>query len=376
MRNHKMIFTLLAGLTMITTSSIYGQIIYGQPASGNVRPVYSYWSVEGDSTKTDISQLMIPMTGFIPVQENMELRFFAANASNSADYDGTEYKLSGLTDLRLQMNTSLSDDRVLLSAGLNLPTGKKKLSHDEEQPVMSILTQNYLSFPLRRLGEGFGLNVLAGVATSTGKNRLGASVMYQLNGAYEAYEGDGDYTPGNMFSVSAGIDNSSDALGLKAEVIFTTFGTDQLEGRKVFKQSDQIELRGGGIYGKKNYSFEADMRYLIRGRNERYDAEETLDYRLKVYGNELAVTGRYAYHPDQKWSLAPSFELRFISGNEFEDASKMGGAKNIGLGIDYGRTIGEGINAGLGFKYYTGSADDGNLDLSGFRLSASITTAF
>ncbi len=366
----------LAAILLITGSSAMGQIIYGQPASGNLRLIYSHWSLDMGSTKTEISQLMVPVSGFIPVQENMELRFFTADASNTATYDGTDYTLSGLSDMRLQLNNSFADDRYLLSLGLNLPTGKKKLSHADEQPVMTLLTQNYLSFPVRRLGEGFGLNVLAGAATTSGNSRLGGSIAYQINGSYVAYEGDGDYKPGNMFSVGINADTRSEMAVLSGDMTFTTYSTDKLDSRKVFKQSDQFEIHVGGVYGATGYDLRGDVRYLIRGRNESYNPDETVGYRLKVYGNELAVSGSYSYHPQTAWYVSPLFELRFISANEFETTSKLGKANNIGFGAEFGHTLGSGFDAGLGFKYYTGSADGGNIDLTGYRLSATIQADF
>lgn len=376
MPNHKSnLAVALAAIMILTASPSWGQLIYGQPISGHLRPIYSHWSLETDSTAEDISQLTIPVSGFIPLQDNLELRFFTATASSKLESGDEEYTFSGMSDLRLQINSAFSDDRFLLSAGFNLPTGKKKLSHEDEQPVMALLTQNYLSFPSRRLGEGFGLNLLAGAAITSGTSRLGGTVMYQLNGSYEAYEGDGDYTPGNMFSASANADTRSGNLILAGDIIFTTFGTDKYDGRKVFKQSDQLELRAGAGYALDNYGFDAELRYFIRGRNDRFKTDETLDYRLKVYGNEFSAAGRFTYRPGPNWYLAPLFDLRLISGNEFEDERRLGNANNIGFGFDLGYLVAAGFDFGIGFKYYTGSADGGNIDLSGYQLSAGITAS-
>jgi hypothetical protein len=377
MPNHKIVtLVFLALIVSLMTSYATGQIVYGQPVSGNLSVVYSHWSLEQDSIKTDISQFAIPIYGLVPLQDNVEFRFFAANASNTVDWSGTEYKLSGMSDTRLQLNSSLAEDRILLSAGINLPTGKKKLSHADEQPVMAVLTQNYLNFPLRRLGEGLGVNLLAGAAMTSGETRLGGSIMYQINGSYEAYENDGDYKPGNVFSLSAGVDTRADKLALMADFSFTTYSADKREDLKEFKQSDQLGFHVGAVYGTAEHVLQGDIRYLARGRNERYRADETLDYRLKVYGDEFSFFGQYTYHPDPMWHVGPLVELRFISGNEFEDDNKLGSAKNIGFGAEFGRNLGEGFDFGIGFRYYTGNADDGNIDLTGYRFTVGLLAAF
>jgi len=383
MRNRKLFTALiLSGLIMALAAPARSQIAYGQPTSGNLKLYYSHWQIENDSVTTDISQLSLPVNAFVPLQDNLEMRLFVANASNNIDQEyqaastpDADYSLSGLSDMRLQLNRAFSDDRFLFSLGLNLPTGKKSLSHEDEQPVMNVLTRNYLSFPIRRLGEGFGVNLMTGAATSFGNHRLGATLTYQFNGSYEAYEGDGDYSPGNMFSLGINAETGQENWKLFGNIAYTTFGTDQLEDRKVFKQSNQLELYGGMVYSGQTYALQGQARYLVRGRNERYDENEILDYRLKVYGNEFSLNGKYTYSPNRTWFVAPQMELRFIAGNEFEDANASGSASNIGFGAEYGRPIGEGINIGFGLIYYSGSADGGNIDLSGYRLSVGLTAA-
>ncbi len=102
------------------------------------------------------------------------------------------------------MNQSLAQDQVLLGVGVNLPTGKTGLSLDDDWVVMNYLSQTFLSFPVRRLGGGFGLNLTAGAAKEAGDYRLGASATFDLAGSYEAYTGQGDYKPGNTLGATVG----------------------------------------------------------------------------------------------------------------------------------------------------------------------------
>jgi hypothetical protein len=376
MHNHNRIAALAIIIVLATAAPAISQIVYGQPMSADLRVIYSHWSQKDESGTTTINQWVIPITGLVPLKDNLEMRFYAANASNSLDSGKSEYRLSGFSDVRLQINSSLANDRILLSAGFNLPTGKKELSRITERPVMAVLTENYLGFPIRGLGEGLGLNLLVGVATAVGNSRMGASVMYQYNGPYKAYEDEADYKPGDMLSIDAGGDTKAGELALEGGVTYTTYTTDKVDERKVFKQSDQLDLHVGGNYKTGSCRLLADVRYLIRGRNTRYDPDQVIDYRLKVYGNELAFAGGVTWTPQPAWYVTPLVELRFIDGNEFDDQRKIGPSNNLGVGIEGGRTIMDNIDFGVGFKYYTGSADDGNIDLSGYRLSAGLTAAF
>lgn len=372
MQNRKLTIIIFAVIITGMTAPTAGQIVYGQPTAGDLRVMYTHWSDESDSVTYDVDQFAIPLVGFIPLQENLELHFYAASASTTLDAGGTDYDIAGFTDMRLQVNHSLVEDQVLVSLGVNLPTGKKTLSVSEERPVMEILTQNYLSFPIRRFGEGFGANVLVGLAAASGNARYGGTVSYQFNGPYEAYEGRGDYSPGNMLMASASADTRADAWTLGADVSFTTYAADKVEDRKVFDQSDQFDIHAGVRYDDETYAFHSDIRYLIRGRNTRYDVNEAVFDQLKFYGNEFYLSARFAYSPNKLWFFAPLADLRLIAGDEYG----FGPSNTVGVGLEAGRTITEGLTFGAGFKYFMGSADDGNIDLSGYQATAGLLAAF
>jgi hypothetical protein len=372
MQNHKFLIIITAAVgILLSASSASGQIIYGQPPWAGTRLIYSHWSLDSSGSTVEINQFMLPVSGFVPVKDNLEVRFYMANASNDVDDSVGSYSMSGLSDLRLQINQSLAEDRILTSVGINLPTGKKKLNLIEERLVMNYLSQNYLSFPIRRLGEGIGLNFLIGAAAASGETRYGASVMFQLNGAYEAYEGDGDYNPGEQLSISAGAETKLSDILLNANMIFSTYSVDKLDGNKIFKQSRQLDIVLGGSYSTKRYAISAGMRYLIRDRNTRYvpDSTEAISDQLKIFGNEFSFDTRFSWMPSEMWYIMPMMDLRVIAANEIDN----GGSNIFGLGIETGRKLGKAIEAGVGLKYMTGSAGDGKFDLSGFQFSTSLT---
>ncbi|MBD3402003.1 hypothetical protein GF420_03835, partial [candidate division GN15 bacterium] len=152
-------------LCLFAGTTARAQIVYGQPASGDLQLTYYSWTVTQGETERTISQLAFPLTGFVPAGENFDITLYAANASTTLDVDDGEQSLSGLSDVRVQANRAFADDQLLLSAGVNLPTGKTALDLEEEYFVLQALSQNYLEFPVRRYGEGFGFNVLLAGAT-------------------------------------------------------------------------------------------------------------------------------------------------------------------------------------------------------------------
>jgi len=377
MQNRKMlILGGMALLLLLCTSTVFGQIVYGQPSSGGARIVYTHWKLDQtDGTENTINQFLVPVTGFFPLKENLEAKVFMASSSNTLDAGSTDYSLNGLSDMRVQISQSVAEDQVLFSLGVNLPTGKHALSldaSDGEALVMQTLTSNYLNFPLRRLGEGFGLNMLVGAAASSENFRYGASMMYELTGAYEAYEGKGDYNPGNMFNITVGIDTQRDRMAYVGDVSFTTFGTDKLEDIKVFRQSRSLDFHAGAIYTAEKYKITNDVRFLSRGRNTTYSYDDStsvsIEDQLKFYGNEFDYTGAISFPIFTNWSMSPGVDLRLIGDNELNSGS----ATIFGIGSGFNRAFGQTSALGFALKYYTGSANGGDVDISGYQLSISL----
>ncbi len=360
---------IIAAIIMFACSGASAQIIYGTPTTGGIQFLYTDWTIKNGDAKTTISQSTIPLTGFVPLQENLEAQFYAASSFNSLTRSGTDFTMSGLTDVRVMLNRSFSDDRFLASVGLNLPVGKKKLSLDDEWVVVEYLSQNFLNFPVRRLGQGLGVSLMLGGVGALGQLKCGGGIMYQVNGSYEPYKGFKNYNPGDMFSINGGTEYNKDNLTLSTNLIYSTYSTDNVNGDKVFSQGDEVNFSVGGLLKQKKYDATAAVHYTWRGRNATYDTTGSVIERLKFYGNEFSVGTVVTWYPVQDWSVSPGIDYKIIASNE----NGFGDSKIFGFGARFGRQLSENTDVGLGVKFYTGKADDSRLDLSGTQITAGIS---
>ncbi len=369
----KTTFTALALLLVLAgASAVQGQIVYGQPTAGNLRAVYNSWTLDENGSETTISQFMFPVTGFVPLDEDFELSFYAANSTNNLEAAGTEYKLSGLSDVRLQVNHSFSEDHLLVTAVVNLPTGKKELDFGEEWQVLQALSTNYLSFPMQRFGEGFGFSLLLGGATMLGDNtRGGAGIMYQFVGSYKPYGGFGDYNPGDLISVNAGLDIERGSSVWSLDAIYTMYGEDKVNSLSSFKQSPQFDIRFSGRNAGEKFSLSGLVRYVMRGDNKIFNVTGLELDPIKLYGDEFSVAGALTWAFKPEWYLVPGADVRTIAGNDADfDNSTV-----IGFGAALGKAMGESLKAEAGYKLYTGSADGGDIDLSGYQITFGLTAS-
>lgn len=365
----RILIPLLIAVLVLSASAASAQILFGQPASGNLGLFYTHWTLKGYGAEIALDQWLVPVNGFVPLGEDLEARYFLARVGNTLSTGSRDHELDGLTDLRLQISRSLSRDRYLLSAGLNLPTGKTGLDPNGELQVMNLLTQNFLQLPARRLGEGFGLNLLAGAAAAWKERRVGFSIAFNHEGAYEAYAAAGDYDPGDSLVLTAGIQGGRRDWTWRGDISFTTYGNDQLEGRKVYSQGDQLGLQAGADLARRDLRASIQARYLIRGRNEQFDASESVASRLKVFGNELALASSLSWQRPGGLFFGPLAEIRRIAGNEYG----FGSSTILGFGLLAGQPLGRQFDLSGGLRFFTGNTDDGDIDLSGYQVSLSLS---
>ena len=89
----------------------------------------------------------------------------------------------------------------------------------------------------------------------------------------------------------------------------------------------------------------------------------------KLYGNEISLNFGATYKPSSDWYLNPMIEFTSINDND----NGFGGSSLIGFGGVYGRKISEKIGLNIGARYFVGSANDGDLDISGIQFNTGLT---
>ncbi len=368
----------LIAVVILLSVPTQAQIVFGQPASGDAGFVFSSWNLDISTIDTatndvtvsnvEISQSVVPLRGFVPLAENTEALIYVATSGNQLKGDSAvDYSLSGMSDVRIQVSRSLADDQVLLSLGLNLPTGKKKLNLDEEVAVLNYLAADYISLPLRRFGEGLGFSLLLGTARMVGDWRTGASVQYRYNGKYDPYEGVTEFDPGDLISFNLGVDRAMEAMSVSAEVGYSLCGSDKLDGANIYKQSTVLNLHAGVNWKNGANRIAVGAGYLARGRNTIYVADTTSE--AKIFGNELWMRGTWARDFGPDWRVTPTLELRNIAENEQD----LGSATIVGLGTTVARRLSDQVGFDIGGRYFTGTANGGDIDVSGYQIRLGLT---
>ena len=355
---------------MLLASSVNSQMVSGRPSTASSGFVYTHWTLESNSEETSLGQLWIPLSGFVALQENLEARYYLAGSANEIEVNRVETKLEGIGDIRLEMTRSFSENKFLISGGMNLPTGKTKLTFNRDQAIIETLSQSFLVFPMRRFGEGFGLNGTIGFAQTWERSVAGIGISFDYIGKYTPYENLGEYDPGDILTVQGGFSTRGSKASFSIGGDYMLYATDKLDSKKVFEQGEQVVLSSTFVFDNSKYRIIPSIRYTVRGRNTRYETNsEVIRDRLKLYGNEIEIGLELGRYIRSGWFMGPLVSLLLIENNEDD----FGDSNVLTTGGSISKVFSDKVRIGTWFKVYSGDTDGGRIDLLGYQVSASLT---
>lgn len=350
------------------------QIIHGQRPKLTQALTFSSWDISGESD-FKVEEWHVPIMLKAGLAENVELAVSAALMNATGELDLVDDQISGLTDSKIQVSASLLDDQMLLSGGVSLPTGQKKLTA-EQQELLVWLSSDFLSLPVRNPGEGLNLFGQVGTALPAGQWVFGGSAAVYLAGKYEPYDNGREYQPGSRLILNVGTERiwpANHRLTFDILAIYTT--DDKLEGRAIFRDGVQFDTRVHGVVAFGKGSVEGGMRYILRGKDKQPGTGEDLIAEPdKRHGDEFRLHAAGHLPVSPAVGLWVSADAKFLAANDypeqspfFEDAARLtgfGGGAEFALGLK--------SKAGIGIRAWTGSSDGalglGALDISGIEL--------
>jgi len=348
------------------------QVVFGEPPSGHLRFVYQSWSIDSDVTgeEYDLSQWYMPIYGFIPVSENWEIHFQSASAGSNVDSSGGDASITGLNDTRVSVLHSLLEDRLLLGLGLNLPTGKATLDPDQTG-LAQLLAEEFLSFPSKSYGEGFGLYLETVYARSVGRLTYGAGIGYLINTSYSPIRDVDSYNPGNKLTIGANAVLRHDYGSAYSYIRHNIYGTSTQDDIDVYEVGPITEFALGSSFISGQFEADAGIRLLLRQADSRLVSGVLEEYEENNYGNDFRFYSDLGYRLRNIGKGSILIDYKHVSANGFSENHDLyvGKSDLFGIGIGFLRAITNQVEAYGSIKTMSGSADDENLDLSGFELS-------
>lgn len=180
-----------------------------------------------------VSELAIPLFFVVPFTPQFTMDLGTAWASTHSEIGGTKSDISGLTDTQLRANYTFGADFVVLTAGLNLPTGQSLVKPAQQAAAIRV-GSDFLAFPIPSMGTGFGFTGGLAIAKPVGSWNVGAGASLRKSSAYDPFQ-DGagtayHYQPGNEYRVRVGADRTVGTGRLALGVTYSAFGDNVANG--------------------------------------------------------------------------------------------------------------------------------------------------
>jgi hypothetical protein len=269
-----------------------------------------------------VSELAIPLYVSVPVGTRASFDIGTAYARSQVRSDAERSEIAGLTDVQLRAQYTLGSDRVVLTGGVNLPTGNETVSADQ-LAAATLIGSDFLDFPVSSMGTGLAITGGAAIAYPVGAWNVGAGASMRRSRAYEPFDVPGEsfrYQPGNEVRLRLGVDRPVAEGRVAFGATYAAFGRDDAGG-SAYNTGDRVIALGEltGRLGEHDYTIAAYNLFRAPGSyasGDRAGRENIANLFLSLGVHALGTI------------VEPSLELRHWLQNVYDLGDSVGPARS------------------------------------------------
>ncbi len=294
---------------------------------------------------------------------------FSLQTAQATTY-GDFKKVGGWSDVQLGAAAQIEQAHLSVSIGLNIPAGKTELT-TEEFATAALVSNPVFDYRVPSWGQGFNINPgVAWVYEASRNVVVGVAGAYQYKGTYRPQKDFGEYNPGDEIVFTGGADfkiNESSSVALDA--VFTTYGTDQLDGADVFAPGAAVSINGQYKKFFKNDELRLYARFRSKGKG---------DFPTRVEPNRTEFHVSYLVAASRSFSLGLLATARFFE----ETDAGLSGAQLFGFQLSPTFQLSPSIRMPFRFRYDAGSttfitpSNRFSEKIGGFEVSVGLMTEF
>jgi len=269
------------------------------------------YTLKADGNEKIISQLVTPIAVVVPIGDRFSFDVATAYAHSRVELKGdtaAPSTISGLTDTQLRGSYVFGQDAVVLTAGVNLPTGESTANAKQFVAAQNI-SNDFLLFPIGTMGAGFGATGGIALARPVGAWNLGVGGSYRHSADFAPFEyNDGQkahYQPGNELRTRIGVDRTFGASSAMLGATYSSFGDDKSAGA-TFNTGNRLVFQGGYATTVRTVGYALNAWNLTRTHGTRADG------RAAPFENitNLALSGSFTM---SRVVLEPMLETRHLA---------------------------------------------------------------
>ncbi|MBN1154673.1 hypothetical protein JXB12_07095 [candidate division KSB1 bacterium] len=310
--------------------------------------VMQNWKIDGVPDR--IAEATFPFTINIPFSRNGNLQISHSPAiSRYADIE-----LSGFSDTWIRGNYLLFANKLLVSAGVGVPTGRTELTR-EESVLSGFLSQNVFRFRLPVFGQGLTLS--SGVVYAIPVNKkivMGIGWNYVYRGVYKFVKDmETSFDPGDQVGGNLGYSHDiSKYLRLNVDFLYTYYFRDQINDKQIYGSGQKFGSTISLLYHGFKRMFWVEGRFRKSGRNETWDGIALITEEKNSNITQMEMDAVYRIHLSELFSVDVLFEGRSYIENEY----LIGQADIVGGGLGNTVRFNSNLHLYMSFKMLYGDA--------------------
>lgn len=209
-------------------------------------PQYVQYRIDAPVSRT-ISELALPFAVVVPIGSRFTVDLATAYASAKVKGSTFESRISGMTDTQLRGNYTFGTDAVVLTLGLNLPTGQSTVDSAQRIAAGNI-GNDFFAFPISNMGTGLAGTGGIAIARPMGSWNIGFGGSVRRSAEYEPGLEDTagtpvKFLPGDEYRARVGVDRPVGAGRIALGLTYSAFGEDAT-GSFTYSTGDRIVAQG------------------------------------------------------------------------------------------------------------------------------------
>jgi len=332
---------------------------------------YVHWSIKQGGAVTKIQQVISTIDVRVPLSSTSDIRLFTSGGETKVRAPFQE-EIKGITDTKVIWSKFLNHHGLLIQAGMNIPSGRSDFSTREHR-IGNILSLDEIGLPVKIYGEGFDMLVDAAYSFSFGRRvALGVGAGYSFRNEYKLFsEKDIPYEPGDELTVSTGVDVRFRNALLKASTQFIYYKSDKHDGRKVFRNGQQVNVDILFVLQGVKWNSYIAVRDIFRGKARRRVGWPMIEELMSSNGNLFLGYAGLSYRLLPSIKAGPTFEIRRLEANDYPDGHSLhtGASTILGAGIRIDYYHNDHFILFTDGKFLKGKMDDGRFNLRAYQMS-------
>ncbi len=215
-------------VALLGSSALPAQSLWD--SSVRLAPQFHAYDIK-DSVKQKISEFSVPFHFILPITPAFTLDVGTAFATVEWSDGSASSSMSGLTDTQIRANYAFGQDFVVITAGVNLPTGSATVDSTQLEAATRI-GSDFLMFPISGFGSGLGFTGGVAIARPAGAWNLGFGASVRQSTEYEPFRDPTTgtpvkYQPGPEYRARIGADRPFGVGRASFGLTYSKFGDDK-----------------------------------------------------------------------------------------------------------------------------------------------------